>query len=72
MKIKNIAVATIVSLCSMQALAHGGHEHDHWSSSFVHLMMYSAIGIAALGVSLVAYKVLSRHLKGKKSVGESA
>lgn len=51
--IKTTLFAAIVAAITQPAFAHSGHDHDHWSSNFLHL------GILA---GLVAGVVLLRYL----------
>ena len=59
------AVAS-VAIASSPAFAHAGHDHNHWSSQFMHGLFY--LSLAAVGAACVfaGYKAYSRKQSSSK------
>lgn len=72
MKLRLSYLLVLFSVVSISANAHEGHDHGHWSSSFVHVALYSAVAIAAFGLSFFVYKMLAKNFKTKNNAEESA
>ena len=61
-----LQLVLVLTLFSPVALSHEGHDHNHWSSMFIHalfLLSNAAVGLACM---FAIYKALGRF----QSTGE--
>lgn len=59
-------VLGILMLIPVSALAHGGHDHSHWSSSAIH----SLLAMALVGTALVIGAVIVKKVANKSTGGD--
>ena len=58
-----LSTLSLLSIGSTTAFAHGGHDHGHWMSDAIHVLLFLAMaGVVASGVSLL----LRRRHKEKR------
>ena len=58
---------SILMLIPVSALAHGGHDHSHWTSSAVHMILALAIvGVTAVVGTLLVKKIMSKSVEVEK------
>lgn len=53
---------------SLPALAHEGHDHSHWSSSFVHLVSILAVVALVLAIAHSIKKVRKAKKQEKETL----
>lgn len=54
---KNGLFILLISLFSTVVHAHPGHDHQHWFSSIIHLVLaLSVVGVLAIGVLMYRHK----------------
>ena len=58
--VKSFSLGTIHTLFlfffSQPVFGHDGHDHHHWSSDVLHLLFYTAIAVAAVGIAYATFK----------------
>ena len=60
-------IAVAISLFSPVLWAHAGHDHNHWTSTFLHVLFYASLFAAACACGFAVYKAVKRnqHIQGE-------
>lgn len=50
---------------STSVLAHGGHDHSHWTSPYLHVLLYLSIVAVSVGVTIAYVNFTSKSKPSK-------
>lgn len=63
LSVSGFSTFVLLSLGSSMAFAHAGHDHGHWMSDAIHVLLFLAVaGVVASGISIL----LRRRQKDKR------
>lgn len=60
-RLQTVIFSLLVSLFTPLAFAHPGHDHEHWSSAFLHALFYASLFAAGAACAFAIYKVVTRR-----------
>jgi len=52
---------------SSAVFAHPGHDHESWTSNFVHILFYCSLAAGAVCIGFAAYKLIIRNASKVKA-----
>jgi hydrogenase/urease accessory protein HupE len=54
-------VTTLLLFTSGTIFAHPGHDHESWSSNFVHFLFYYSSAVCVLCIGFAVYKLITKN-----------
>ncbi len=63
--VKYVMQSLLLTMASLPAFAHQGHDHGHWTSSMMHVLFYGSILAAVAALTFAATKYTKSRKQGE-------